>query len=398
MDITPPPSPLSRLGSGLVKQDQDMEDRPLTPPPSYPLDAEIPDSEAETKCLVQTINQTIDFQQQVQLCQNQKLRRAVDICVTHDCNVTEFFSYKKVAQKACGFPVTDRRREISIACLVVGVSAAILFAMRILSKAVGHIPWGHDDSLILAAFPVVVAFNVFCHIMPSKGLGLEIWTVRDEDITTFLIYLLCCEFAYAISLGLIKLSILLFFLRIFPSHKFQKVVRWTMGLTVLICLIYLILFLIQRMPLWLFWEGWKDKIPRGVIVDGNAMGISHGALNVALDIWMLILPLSQLLKLGVKFKKKVGVIAMFSVGLFLTIVSTIRIPSLMVFSTSWNVTADSVGIVIWSNVEVCVGMMVACMPHARQLVRDTMLQHGQSCLATSSSAEGIFINRSLRTI
>lgn len=45
------------------------------------------------------------------------------------------------------------------------------------------------------------------------------------------------------------------------------------------------------------------------------MGISHGALNVALDIWMLILPLSQLLKLGVKFKKKVGVIAMFSVGI-----------------------------------------------------------------------------------
>ncbi|KAH7229998.1 hypothetical protein B0J15DRAFT_518306 [Fusarium solani] len=124
--------------------------------------------------------------------------------------------------------------------------------------------------------PVVVAFNVFCQIR------------------------------------LIKLSILFFFLRIFPSHKFQTVVRWTTGLTVLICLIYLILFLIQRMPLWLFWEGWKDKTPRGVIVDGNAMGISHGALNVALDIWMLILPLSQLVKLGVKFKKKVGVIAMFS--------------------------------------------------------------------------------------
>lgn len=88
-----------------------------------------------------------------------------------------------------------------------------------------------------------------------------------------------------------------------------------MGLTVLICLIYLILFLIQRMPLWLFWEGWKGKTPRGVIVDGNAMGISHGALNVALDIWMLILPLSPLVKLGVKFKKKVGVIAMFSVGI-----------------------------------------------------------------------------------
>lgn len=60
--------------------------------------------------------------------------------------------------------------------------------------------------------------------------------------------------------------------------------------------------------------------------------------------------------------------------------------------------ADSVGIVIWSNIEVCVGMMVACMPHVRQLMRDAMLQRGQSRPVTSSSAEGIFIDRSLRTI
>ena len=46
----------------------------------------------ETECLVQTMNQTIDLEQEVQLCQHQKLRRAVEICVTHDCNVTEIFS------------------------------------------------------------------------------------------------------------------------------------------------------------------------------------------------------------------------------------------------------------------------------------------------------------------
>lgn len=36
--------------------------------------------------------------------------------------------------------------------MIMGISAAILFAMRIVSKAAGHIPWGHDDSLILAVF------------------------------------------------------------------------------------------------------------------------------------------------------------------------------------------------------------------------------------------------------
>ncbi|KAF5007767.1 hypothetical protein FDECE_5939 [Fusarium decemcellulare] len=243
-----------------------------------------------------------------------------------------------ITQTECGVPAKDRRREINITCLVMGVSAVVLFSTRMVSKAFGYAPWGLDDSVILAVFPVVVAFNVFCQIMPYKGLGLNAWAVSDEHITTFLIFLLACEFAYAISLGLIKISILLFFLRIFPNNKFRTVVRWTMGFILLTCLIYMILFLIQRRPLSLFWEGWKNKNPRGVVVDGNAMGLSHGAINVALDIWMLLLPLSQLYKLGIKLKKKVGVIAMFSVGLFLTIVSTIRIPSLVVFSTSWNVT------------------------------------------------------------
>ncbi|KAJ4252368.1 hypothetical protein NW762_010966 [Fusarium torreyae] len=128
------------------------------------------------------------------------------------------------------------------------------------------------------------------------------------------------------------------------------------------------------------------------------MGISHGAINVALDIWMLILPITQLYKIGLKLKKKLGVIAMLSVGLFLTIVSTVRIPSLMVFSTSWNSTVDSVGIVLWSNIEVCVGMMVACMPHARQCIRDIMLRVRRGRPAPSPSTEDIYVQRDIATI
>jgi hypothetical protein len=81
------------------------------------------------------------------------------------------------------------------------------------------------------------------------------------------------------------------------------------------CPLYLALILAQRRPLDLFWNGWKNKNPQGVILSGNLIGITHGAWNVALDIWMMILPMTQLLKIGIKLKKKIGVIAMFGVGL-----------------------------------------------------------------------------------
>ena len=120
---------------------------------------------------------------------------------------------------------------------------------------------------------------------------------------------------YIMALTLIKLSILAFFLRVFPDPKFRRVVHLTMAFIVVITITYGVVFALQRKPLWMFWEGWKDKNARGMMLDTNASAISHGSINVALDVWMMILPMTQLWKIGIKQKKKFGIIAMFSVGI-----------------------------------------------------------------------------------
>lgn len=62
-------------------------------------------------------------------------------------------------QTECDLPALDRRRQVSITCLVMGVLAAVFFAMRIVSKVIGLLAWGHDDTLISVAFvcPQVLA-------------------------------------------------------------------------------------------------------------------------------------------------------------------------------------------------------------------------------------------------
>ncbi|KAF5629798.1 uncharacterized protein FTJAE_8443 [Fusarium tjaetaba] len=306
--------------------------------------------------------------------------------------------FKNRTSLACEWPITDRRQEIRISCLTIGILAMVFFTMRAISKIIGFVPYGHDDSLILAALPLIIAFNIFCQILTLKGLGLHIWFVEEDNIRTFLILIFASELSYATALALVKLSILAFFLRIFPDQKFRTIVRWTMIFVLIMCPLYLVLILVQRRPLDVLWNGWRDKNPRGVVLSANLIGITHGAWNVALDIWMMILPMTQLMKIGIKLKKKIGVIAMFGVGLFLTIVSSVRIPSLIVFSTSRNITADSVGIIIWSNIEICVGMMVACMPGARQFVRDIILRVKRGNESDASSTENIFIERTIETI
>lgn len=43
--------------------------------------------------------------------------------------------------------------------------------------------------------------------------------------------------------------------------------------------------------------------------------LAHCVVNLALDIWMLILPLTQLYNIGLKLNKKINVMAMFGLGL-----------------------------------------------------------------------------------
>ncbi|RGP69579.1 hypothetical protein FSPOR_4683 [Fusarium sporotrichioides] len=264
--------------------------------------------------------------------------------------------------------------------------------MRAISKIIGFVPYGHDDSLIIAAFPFLVTFGAICF------LGLNIWHVRDEDITSCYKLILAAEYMYAISLTFIKLSILAFFLRIFPDQKFRRMVRGTVAVILLMSVIYLVIFVLQTVPLRRFWEGWKEKHPAGFSLNSNALATSHAGLNVALDVWMLILPMTQLWKIGIKPKKKLGIMSMFGVGVFLTIVSTVRVPYVVQFATSTNFMADTVDTIIWSMVEISVGMMVACMPGTRQFMRDIISRAKPERSSEEDSRGGIFIDRSLATI
>lgn len=115
----------------------------------------------------------------------------------------------------------------------------------------------------------------------------------------------------------------------------------TLAFDLLVGFLCCLLGILQRQPVWLIWEGWKDKEPRGVVLDLNNLGLAHGGMNIALDVWMLVLPFTQLYKLNHPMQKKLGIFAMFSVGIFLTIVAAIRVHNLSTFATSQNVTSKS---------------------------------------------------------
>ena len=59
---------------------------------------------------------------------------------------------------------------------------------------------------------------------------------------------------------------------------------------------------------------------------------------------------------------------MFVVGTFVTIISIVRLASLVQFRSSSNLTYDYAGTSLWSTVEVAIGIMCACMPSMRLIL------------------------------
>ncbi|CAG7557437.1 unnamed protein product, partial [Fusarium equiseti] len=294
-------------------------------------------------CLQEVYDDNPQYQRNItKICDDKDFFKQLDSCMDGDCGICDDLRFHFWKELKCDLPIADRRHAVNLTALVFGVLALVFFGMRVVSKTIGFVPYGTDDSLILAAFPLVIVLIAATFVLTSKGLGLDIWHVRDKSITAhyqvYKQFIMVFGTSYALSLALIKLSILAFFLRVFPDIKFRRAVHLTMAFIVVVTVTYGVLFALQRKPLWMFWEGWKDKDPRGMMLNTNATAISHGSINVALDVWMMILPMTQLWKIGIKQKKKFGIIAMFSVGIFLTVVSAVRIPYVTKFETSKNST------------------------------------------------------------
>lgn len=110
----------------------------------------------------------------------------------------------------------------------------------------------------------------------------------------------------------IKVSILLFFLRIFSANK---TVRWgAWGGIIIISLAYLVLFFRTVFICQPIQKAWSPATP-GHCVKRGVIPYTAGGINVISDIYILLLPIPCIYGLNLKRSRKWKVMAVFSVGL-----------------------------------------------------------------------------------
>ncbi|KAI4595203.1 hypothetical protein KJ359_007179 [Pestalotiopsis sp. 9143b] len=267
----------------------------------------------------------------------------------------------------CGQPVRDDSATPLLVGVIGGAIALLVFIMRMCAiipnkgRALG---W--DDYTIAVTVALAVPPTVFSVLLSKNGLGKDMWTLPLKNIENVLFYYYLGEIFYFASLSFNKISLLLFILRVFPDRQFRRIVFIVCGLCVGYGVSFVFATAFQCNPINHSWLQ-VDSTHLGACNNINIQGWMSAVCNIIIDLIIIVLPLRNLYGLQIQLKKKVMIMFMFSLGIFVTIVSAVRLRSLIQFANTENPTWDYNEAAWWSTIELHVGIICACLPSLRSL-------------------------------
>ncbi|KAF5983137.1 integral membrane protein PTH11 [Fusarium bulbicola] len=302
------------------------------------------------------------------VCSTQVIIQTAEACAAQACHVRDSLTTLNMTYTYCEVPVRNKTPIFINVTIVLGVISGVATALRLWSKFFfTKTELGLDDLfIVLTLFIGMPSTAMNIHGTAGHGEGRDIWTLEFDDITKFGFYFWLLEVFYFAQVSLLKTSLLFFYLRIFPGNA-QKLLWGTIIFNSVFGVLFMFLAAFQCTPVSYFWLNW-DGEHKGTCMNSTAIGWANASISVAVDVWMLAVPMWYLRKLKLHWKKKIGVAAMFIVGTFVTVVSIIRLQFLVDLGSSHNPTYDQTDISIWSTVEINVGIICASMPALRVIL------------------------------
>ncbi|OHE94022.1 CFEM domain-containing protein [Colletotrichum orchidophilum] len=302
------------------------------------------------------------------ICNDSKFESTTESCITGACSIKDTLHAKAVFETTCDKPVRDHSAEyVRLTWVLLGLTTFVV-AARLIYKYFSSAQLGLDDLFTFLAYLAVLPSFIInlVGILPA-GLGKDIWTLTPHQIESFGYWFYIVEPMYFVQMGLVKMAILCFYMRIFDRTGLGKLLWGTAAFNAVNTFVFLMVGIFQCTPIHYYWTRW-DGEHRGTCININAVPWANAIISIVLDLWILYLPLSRIRTLNLHWWKKLAVTLMFCVGTFVTVVSILRLQSLVRFANSLNPTWDQFDIAFWTCLEVPTGIICCCLPAIRLIL------------------------------
>ncbi|KAF2036257.1 hypothetical protein EK21DRAFT_52355 [Setomelanomma holmii] len=255
--------------------------------------------------------------------------------------------------------------QVNTIVLTFTLVAGMIVFLRLFTRLVLSRMAGFEDICIVGSMTLSLVLTVKTSEQVMHGLGRHTKELTNNERLTFLKAFWVNLSVYSLALTMIKVSILIQYLRIFPVRCFQKGCFLLLGVIVAYgaWTVFGNIFLCS--PIAFFWD---KSVDDGHCLDRVVLWFANAGVNIAQDIIILLLPMPLIQTLQISKNQKRGLVMMFALGASVSLVSIIRLYSLGNIARSNDLPFDNPAHAILSAVEVNVGIICACLPAMRPLL------------------------------
>ncbi|KAI1205487.1 uncharacterized protein F4807DRAFT_464574 [Annulohypoxylon truncatum] len=273
-------------------------------------------------------------------------------------------------------------------CIFLSVVDIIVVGLRFKVRKLQKLPVGPDDWIIIPALlmtvlmAVDIVYGVFqkalacqTEVPPGSTTDLTFDIITNQILLSFKIGYMF-NIAFVLAIGLIKASVLLFYLRIFSIMKSK--VRAVLITLITIVAMWVIAWLFEsifncKLNFWAVWGTSQDLKTKCVNFFGADLALC--VTDFIIDIVIIAFPIPLIWHLNVSTRRKVATSGIFLLGIATIITSLIRvIMSARIVAIGLATDSDQVLTITvylyWGMVECGIGVVVACLPTLAFLFKD----------------------------
>ncbi|KAI5791892.1 hypothetical protein EDC01DRAFT_784708 [Geopyxis carbonaria] len=258
----------------------------------------------------------------------------------------------------------SRQAELRGTTIAVTLLALLFVILRFIARVTKGAGVGKDDWVLLVALVFLFAVCGLNLMMIEYGLGRHAAVLSVDQMTGLLKVLVVFECVYCTTVGIIKISLLLMYGRIFTLRWFRMaayiVAMCTIGWVIAINFVSIF----QCTPIKKAWLPFEP----GTCIDLKASFIGNGVPNFVTDIIILTLPMPIVWKLHTSLSHRLSLSFVFLLGSFVVFASIYRFITIFQFNpidTSWTLATACT----WCVVECAAGIISACLPTLRPLLK-----------------------------
>ncbi|KAL9613402.1 MAG: hypothetical protein Q9167_002050 [Letrouitia subvulpina] len=196
----------------------------------------------------------------------------------------------------------------------------------------------------------------------AHGYGLHRSHLEPLEYQKYMRSLYAFMLLWAVGVTVVKLSILLFYWRVFIVQEFRRRIAFIGAFVLLSGVTLFFTLAFQCRPVSYFLGTTKN----GRCIDQIAFYIAGGVVNIIGDALVWSLPIRQIWQLNVSVSQRVALVLLFGLGIFVCITSIVRLVSLPEINPK-DFSYTIVGGGLWSLLEVQVGFICANLPYTRSL-------------------------------